>query len=99
LTGLSWLDDEHASLQFGTKRVFTMVDGTTVETQIEERRYECLLISFSKIQKLMRKTRRRRGRTAEFNVIDVSPTAEQPAEFHTGEKPFAEQRETFQSLL
>jgi hypothetical protein len=44
--GLPWLDDKQASLQFGTTRVFTMMDGTTVETQTEERRHECLLMSF-----------------------------------------------------
>jgi hypothetical protein len=27
--GLPWLDDERASLQFGTTRVFTLMDGTT----------------------------------------------------------------------
>jgi hypothetical protein len=70
--GLPWLDDEHAVLRFGTTRVFSLMDGTTVETQIEERRLECLLMSSPKIQKLMRKTRRSKGRYAEFYVIDVS---------------------------
>jgi hypothetical protein len=37
--GLPWLDDEHASLQFGNTRVFTLMDVTTVETRIEERRF------------------------------------------------------------
>jgi hypothetical protein len=32
---LLWLDDEHISLHFGTTRVFTLMDGTTVETHIE----------------------------------------------------------------
>jgi hypothetical protein len=36
--GLSWLDDEHASLQLGTTRVLTLMDGTDVETQIKEQR-------------------------------------------------------------
>jgi hypothetical protein len=36
--GLPWLDDEHASLQFVTTRVFTPVDKTSMETHIEERR-------------------------------------------------------------
>jgi hypothetical protein len=40
--GLLWLDDEHAFLQYGTTRVFTLMEGTAVETQIEERRPECL---------------------------------------------------------
>jgi hypothetical protein len=36
IMGLPWLDDEHASLQFGSTRVFTLMDGTTVETTLEE---------------------------------------------------------------
>jgi hypothetical protein len=47
--GLPWRDDEHASLQFGTTRIFTRMDGSTVESQLEERRPECILISYSKI--------------------------------------------------
>jgi hypothetical protein len=35
--GLPWLDDEQAFLQFGTKRVFTHMDGTPVDTRNEER--------------------------------------------------------------
>jgi N-glycosylase/DNA lyase len=54
---------------------YTHMNGTTVETQIE-RRFQCLLMSSAKIQKIMRKTRRSRGRNAEFYVIDVSPAAE-----------------------
>jgi hypothetical protein len=73
---LPWLDDEHASLQFGKTRVFTLMDGRTVDTQIEERRREGLLMSSAKIQKLMRKTCRNRGRNAEFYVINVSTTTE-----------------------
>jgi hypothetical protein len=64
--GLPWLDDEHASLQFGSTMVFTLMDGTTMETQLEERRPECLLMSSTKVQKLMRKTGRNKGRKAEF---------------------------------
>jgi hypothetical protein len=45
IMGLPWLDDEHASLQFGTTRVFTLMDGTVVETTLEERRPKCLLLS------------------------------------------------------
>jgi predicted aspartyl protease len=33
---LSWLDDELASLQFGTTRAFTLMYGTSMETQIQE---------------------------------------------------------------
>jgi hypothetical protein len=80
--GLPWLDDEHASLQFGSTRVFTLMGGASVETQNEE----CLLVSSARIQKLMRKTGRSIGRNAEFYVIDVSPAAKQPAELHTGEE-------------
>jgi hypothetical protein len=64
--GLPWLNDEHAPLQFGTTLIFTPMDGTPVATQNEERRDECLLMSSPKIQKLMRKTRRDRGRNADF---------------------------------
>jgi hypothetical protein len=32
--GLPWLDDEHASLQFGSTRVFTLMDDTEVETTL-----------------------------------------------------------------
>jgi methyl coenzyme M reductase subunit C len=42
ILGLPWHDDEHASLQFGTTTVFTLMDGTTVETHLEKRRLECL---------------------------------------------------------
>jgi hypothetical protein len=81
--GLPWLDDEHASFQFGSTRVFTLIDGTTVETTLEERRLERLLMSSTKAQKLMRKTRRGRGRHAEFYVIELTPAADQPIDFHT----------------
>jgi hypothetical protein len=76
-----------------------LMDGIAVETHIEERRLECLLMSFSKIQKRMRKTRRNRGRNAEIYVIDISPAAEQAAEFHSWGVLIAEQRENSPSLL
>jgi hypothetical protein len=38
--GLPWLDDEQASLRFGTTHVFNLMDGTSIEIQIEERRLE-----------------------------------------------------------
>jgi hypothetical protein len=47
--GLPWLDDEHATLQFGTTRIFTLMDGTAVELTLEERRLECLLLSSTKV--------------------------------------------------
>jgi hypothetical protein len=49
IMGLPWLDDEHASLHFGSARVFTLMDGTALETQLEERRPECLLMSSTKV--------------------------------------------------
>jgi hypothetical protein len=95
--GLPWLDKEQASLHFGTT-----MDGTTLLKPIL-RRPECLQMSLTKIQKLMRKTRRITGRKAEFNVIDVTPATyqptDQPTEFHIGEKLTAEQCENFRSLL
>jgi hypothetical protein len=84
--GLPWLDDEQAFLQIGSTRVFTLMDGTAVETTLEERRPECLLLSSTKVQKLMRKTRRRRGRHAEFYVIELTSAAEQTTDFHTREE-------------
>jgi hypothetical protein len=48
------------------------MDGIAVDTQIEEQRLECLLMSSTKVQKLMRKTRRTRRRNAEFYVINVT---------------------------
>jgi hypothetical protein len=49
-------------------------------------------MSYGKIQKLMRKTREGKIRNAEFYVFDISPVAEQPANFHTKEELSAEQR-------
>jgi hypothetical protein len=97
--GLPWLDDEHASLLFGTTRIFTLMDGSSMETHLEERRPECLLMSSTEVQKLMRKTRRNRGRNAEFCVIQVTPAADKPTAFHSGEGLTAEQRDNFRSLL
>jgi hypothetical protein len=99
ILGLPWLDDEHASLKFGSTMVFTLMDGTAVETQLEERRPECLMMSSTKVQKLMRKTCRSRGRNAEFYVIELTPAADQPTDFHTGEELIADQRDSFRSLL
>jgi hypothetical protein len=97
--GLPWLDDEHAFLHFGTTRVFTLHNGTALETQIEERRPECILMTYGKIQKLIRKTRRNKERNPEFYEILISPAAEQPAECHIGEELTAKQRENSRSLL
>jgi hypothetical protein len=99
ILGLPWLDDEHASLQFGSTKVFTLMDGTTVETTLEERRPDCLIMSYTKVRKLMRKTRRSRGRSAEFYVIELTPADDQPVDFHIGEELTLEQRDTFRSLL
>jgi hypothetical protein len=97
--GLPWLDDEHASLQFGTSRVFTVMDGPARETTLEERRPVCLQMSSIKIQRLVRKTRRSRGRNAEFYVIELTSAADQPTDSHTGEELTTEQRDNFRSLL
>jgi hypothetical protein len=99
ILGLPWLDDEHASLQFGSTRVFTLMDGTAVDTSLEDRRPECLLMSSTKVQILMRKTRRVRGRNAEFYVIELTPAADLSNDFHIGEERTAEQRDNFRSLL
>jgi hypothetical protein len=47
----------------------------------------------------MRKTRRSRGRNAEFYVIELTPADDQPIDFHTGEELTAEQHDSFRSLL
>jgi hypothetical protein len=47
----------------------------------------------------MQKTRRRRGRKAEFFVINVTTAAEQPAEFHIGKELTSQQRSNFRTLL
>jgi hypothetical protein len=47
----------------------------------------------------MRKTRRSRGRYAEFYVINITQAAEQPTEFHTREELTIDQRENSRSLL
>jgi hypothetical protein len=81
--GLPWQNDEQASTQVGTTRIFTLMGGTLVETEIEDRRLDCLLLPSGKIQKLMRKTRRSKERNADFHFIHVSPAARKTAEFHT----------------
>jgi hypothetical protein len=60
--------------------------------------HEYLRMSSSKIQKLMRKTRQSTWRNAEFNVINITPPAEQPAKFHNGDEFNAKQRQHFRSL-
>jgi phytoene dehydrogenase-like protein len=47
------------------------MDGTAVQTTLEERRLECLLLSSTKVQKLLRKTRRNKGRHAEFTSLNL----------------------------
>jgi hypothetical protein len=56
-------------------------------------------MSLTKVQKLMRKTRRSTGRNAEFYVIELTPTVDEPTDFHIGEELTAEQRDNFRSLL
>jgi hypothetical protein len=45
-----------------------------------------------------KQTRRSIGRNAEFYVIRILPTAEQPAEFHTGKELTVGKRENFWSF-
>jgi hypothetical protein len=56
-------------------------------------------MSSTKVQKLVRKTRRSRGRNAEFYAIALAPAAVQPTEFHIGEELTTCQRDNFRSLL
>jgi hypothetical protein len=74
--GLPSSDDEHASLQFGTTRVFTLMDGTIMEIQIEERRLECFLMSLARFRNSCTRRAATRRRNAEIYVIDILPTPE-----------------------
>jgi hypothetical protein len=56
-------------------------------------------MSSTKVQKLMRKTRRSRGCNGEFHVIEVTPTAYKPKVFRTREERTAKHRDNFRSLL
>jgi hypothetical protein len=56
-------------------------------------------MSSTKVQKLMRKTRRSIGRNAEFYVIELTPATDQPIEFHTREELTTDQRDNFRSLF
>jgi hypothetical protein len=56
-------------------------------------------MSSIKIQKLLRKTRRSRGRKAEFYVIELTSAADQPTEFYIGEELTSDQHHNFRSLL
>jgi hypothetical protein len=57
------------------------------------------MISSTKVQKLMRKTYRSKGRNAEVYVIELAPADDQPTDFHTGVELTADQRGSFRSLL
>jgi hypothetical protein len=70
-----------------------------VEVKTHDRRPECLLMSYGKVQKLMRKIDRSKGCNAEFYVINVTPPAEQPTEFHNGQELIVEQCEDSRKLL
>jgi hypothetical protein len=56
-------------------------------------------MSSGNVQMLVRKTRRSRGRNADFYMIHVSLIAELPAEFHIGDRLNKEQREHLRSLI
>jgi hypothetical protein len=53
--GLPWLDAEQATLELGAERIFTLMGGIVIDNQVIERRPECLLLSSTKVQKLIRK--------------------------------------------
>jgi hypothetical protein len=48
------LDEKQATLKLGTGRLFSLIDGTIVATQVAHRRPECLLLSSTMVLKLMR---------------------------------------------
>jgi hypothetical protein len=53
-------------------RVFTLMDSTAMEAQTEDRRAYCMLMSSSKVEKLMRKTCQSKGHNAELHVINIT---------------------------
>jgi adenine-specific DNA methylase len=75
------------------------MDSAIAEVQKEDLRLECLLMSFVKVQKHIRKMCRSRGRNAEFHVIYGTPIAEHAAEFRTGEELTANQLKDFRKLV
>jgi hypothetical protein len=75
------------------------MDGTAVAITTENRHFECLLMSSTKNQKLMRKASGSRGRDVDFFMINITPTTEQLAYFHALERLTAEQREIFQTWI
>jgi hypothetical protein len=83
--GLPWLDDKQATREFGADRLFTLRDGTIIENQVIERPPQCLLMSSTKAQKMMRKSARAKGRTAEFFMVHLAAAKQySPSEFHLG---------------
>jgi hypothetical protein len=56
-------------------------------------------MSSTKVQKLLRKTRRSKGRNAEICVIELTPAADQPPDFYTREELTLDKRDNFRSLL
>jgi hypothetical protein len=69
---LPWLKDEQASLMFGTVRGIALMDGTIIETQTKERRFECFVMSSNEAKNLMQKTRRSKRHNDDFFVINFT---------------------------
>jgi hypothetical protein len=67
--GLPRLGDEQATLRFGVDRFLTLMDGILVETQVVERQFEFLVVSSTKVKKMMRNSARPHCRTAEFFTV------------------------------
>jgi hypothetical protein len=67
--GLPWLNDKQGNLKFGTKLIFPVMNGTSVENQAVHRRPECLLLLSTKVCKLIRKSRPAKGRTGNFFIV------------------------------
>jgi hypothetical protein len=66
-----WLDDEEATLDFGADRLlFTFMNGTTVETQLADKRPERRLLSTTTVHKLlMRKSTGQRDGQLIFSLL------------------------------
>jgi hypothetical protein len=76
------------------------MDGTIIQTQVVDRRPECLFLSSTKVQKLITKSARAKRWTAEF-IMDHLTAANQPTseEFHIGDELSNQHREALREIL
>jgi hypothetical protein len=76
------------------------MDGTMIENQVIEGRTECLFVSSTKVQKLMRKSARPKGRTTYCFTIHLEAIEQQPpSESHLGDELGKDHREDIRTML